>query len=123
MALWIVWGEPGPAWDTSKDRRDQLGWDQHAEFMDGLVESGFVVLGGPVGDGWRVLHVCEAGSEAGVRSRLAEDPWPEGLLATASGEPGGVLVDGRQGESQGRTRGRALSGARGGGGGAAGRPP
>src|SRR4051794_23608096 len=95
MALWIVWREPGPAWDAGKDRRDQEGWDAHASFMDGLVEAGFVVLGGPVGDGSRVLHICEAESEAEVRGRLAEDPWPEELLATVGVEPWDVLLDGR----------------------------
>ena len=35
----------GPSWDPSRPRREQDGWDAHAEFMDRLVEEGFVVLG------------------------------------------------------------------------------
>jgi hypothetical protein len=34
----------GPAWDYSKRRREQAGWDAHAVFMDALVEEGVIVL-------------------------------------------------------------------------------
>ena len=64
----------GPAWDHSRSRREQDGWDEHAAFMDGLVEEGFVVLGGPmgVGDGDNVLLIVDAPD--GGAARLAEDP-------------------------------------------------
>lgn len=42
--------------------------------MDDLVEKGFIVLGGPLGDGVRVIHVIEAGSEDDIRATLAADP-------------------------------------------------
>jgi uncharacterized protein YciI len=79
----------GPSWDPSRLRREQDGWDAHAEFMDRLVEEGFVVLGGSVGegDGDYALQVVEAGSESEVRARLAEDPWGEDMLVTESIEP------------------------------------
>ena len=78
----------GPAWDPARPRRGQDGWDVHAAFMDALVDEGFVVLGGPVGDvdTGRALVVVQAESEAAVRERLAGDPWPEELLATESVE-------------------------------------
>jgi uncharacterized protein YciI len=81
-----VWG---PAWDPTKSRREQDGWDEHGAFMDALVAEGLVVLGGPVGevDTGPTLQVVAAGSEAEVRARLAEDPWPEELLRTESVEP------------------------------------
>src|SRR6266540_3821404 len=50
----------GPAWDHSRRRREQAGWDGHVAFMDGLTEEGVVVLGGPVGDGEKVLLVLLA---------------------------------------------------------------
>ena len=47
--------------------------------MDGLVEAGFVVLGGPLADEHRVALVVQAESEAAseqsVRDTLARDPW------------------------------------------------
>ena len=66
----------GPARDDDVPRREQLGWDAHAAFMDGLVEDRFVVLGGPVGDldGDRALLVVDALTEEEARRRLAADP-------------------------------------------------
>jgi hypothetical protein len=95
----VVWRDRGPAWDETRDRREQDGWDAHAAFMDGLVESGLIELGGPVGDGTRVLHICRAAGEAEVRRRLADDPWPEEMLYVASVEPWEVLLDAGRGRS------------------------
>jgi hypothetical protein len=67
------------------------------------VESGFIELGGTVGDGVRVLHICRAASESEVRRRLADDPWPDEMIYVASVEAWDVPVDG------GRTRGGAFT--------------
>ena len=67
----------GPGWDSSRQIRDQEGWVQHAAFMDGLVNDGFIILGGPVGDGEETLHVVEVSDEDEIRTRLAADPWAE----------------------------------------------
>jgi uncharacterized protein YciI len=84
----------GPAWDHSRARREQAGWDEHAAFMDALAETGFVVLGGPIGegDGENALLVVDAEDEATIRARLAEDPWPEDLLTIESIRPWSVWV-------------------------------
>ncbi len=84
----------GPKWDYSRRRREQAGWDEHAAFMDRLVEEGFVVLGGPVGDGdgERAVLACRAESDEEVRARLAEDPWGEDMLVTVSVEPWSVWL-------------------------------
>lgn len=74
--------------------REQQAWSEHAAFMNGLADGGFIVLGGPLGDGERVLHIVEAASERVVRDRLADDPWEKmSLLRTASVEPWRVLLD------------------------------
>jgi hypothetical protein len=80
----------GPAWDPTRPRREQDGWKEHAAFMDALVDEGFIVLGGPVGEDierGQTLLVVRAGSERAVRERLAGDPWPEELLTIESIEP------------------------------------
>jgi uncharacterized protein YciI len=91
---YLVERAKGPRWDHSRGRREQAGWDEHAAFMDGLAEEGFVVLGGPIGegDGENVLLVVDAESEAAIRARLAEDPWPEDVLTTASIRPWSVWL-------------------------------
>jgi uncharacterized protein YciI len=74
--------------------REQQAWSEHAAFMNGLAASRFIVLGGPLGSGERVLHIVEAESERAVRERLAHDPWERmSLLRTDSVEPWNVLLD------------------------------
>jgi hypothetical protein len=96
VSRFVVWLDRGPAWDHGRDRREQDGWDEHAAFMDELVATGFIELGGPVGDGGRVLHIIRAAGEHEVRARLAEDPWAGEMLVVASVEPWEVLLDGRR---------------------------
>ena len=90
---------PGPAWDHSRPRREQDGWDEHAAFMDRLAVEGVIVLGGPVGvgDGDYALLVVDGESEAAVRARLAADPWEETILRTESIEPWSVWLRGGRG--------------------------
>jgi uncharacterized protein YciI len=87
----------GPAWDHSRRRREQAGWDEHAAFMDALVDEGIVVLGGPVGegDGENVLLVVDADSETTIHARLADDPWGPDMLTTASVKPWSVWLRAR----------------------------
>jgi hypothetical protein len=65
--------------------------------MDGLVDAGFVVLGGPLGDEFRVVHAVEAESEADVRATLARDPWSGSHLVVDAVEPWTIRLDGRTG--------------------------
>jgi uncharacterized protein YciI len=55
--------------------QEQPAWGEHAAFMNGLAEAGFIVLGGTLGDGQRVLHIVEADSANAVRQLFAADPW------------------------------------------------
>ena len=83
----------GSGWDPSLPRREQDSWDEHASFMDGLVEDGFVVLGGPVGNGDEVLLIVRADSEGEIEARLAADPWlPMEILRVAKIERWEILL-------------------------------
>ena len=86
----------GPGWDSSRPIRGQDGWDEHAAFMDGLVDDGFLIVGGPLGNGERTLHLVQASGEDEIRARLAEDPWASaGLLGVGAIEPWALWLDGR----------------------------
>ena len=66
--------------------------------MDGLVDDGFIVLGGPLAGEREILHAISAPSEDVVRSRLAQDNWAQnGMLRITSIEPWTILLDGRAG--------------------------
>ena len=78
----------GPRWDTSRSRREQAGWSDHAAFIEQLSESGRIPLGGPVGDvdGQHALLLVRAESEDEVREMLADDPWTDTVLRIESVE-------------------------------------
>lgn len=84
----------GSGWDDSRGIRQQPDWVEHAAFMDALVASGFILLGGPLGDGQRTLHVVEAHDDQEVRRRLADDPWARaGLLEVGLVQPWALWLD------------------------------
>ena len=90
--------EQGPNWDVSRAMRDQEYWSEHATYVNGLVDEGFLVLAGPIGEGavaadptspvgdggvYRALLIVEARTEREVTARLDEDPWTSsGVLET-----------------------------------------
>jgi uncharacterized protein YciI len=86
----------GPEWDPSRPLEEQSGWAAHASFMDGLVDDGSIVLGGPLPDEVRVAHAVEAESEEEVRATFARDPWSETHLRVDSIEPWTIRLDGRR---------------------------
>lgn len=93
MTYFAVFRQPGPAWDPSRPMRGQDRWDAHAAFMDGLAGEGFIVLGGPLGDGSEFLMVVNAENEAVIEARFAEDPWvPTRLLRIDRIEPWQILL-------------------------------
>jgi uncharacterized protein YciI len=84
--------EPG---GVSKGLRDQELFDEHARFLDGLVDEGFIILGGPL-DERDVLLVVQGETEAAVRSRFAADPWIEnGMLTLTAIRPWTIFLEGR----------------------------
>ena len=96
MANFAVRLVHGPGWDSSRQIRNQDGWGEHAAFMDGLVDDGFIILGGPVGDGEQTLHVVQAADENEIRARLAGDPWASaGLLRIGTIERWALWLDSR----------------------------
>jgi uncharacterized protein YciI len=91
----VVLRRSGPEWDPTKPLEEQSRWPAHASFMDGLVEEGFIVLGGPLSDEHRVVHAVEADSEYAVRATLARDPWSESHLVIDTVDPWTIRLDGR----------------------------
>ena len=92
----VVLLRSGPSYDAGLPLEGQIGWPAHATFMDELVEAGFIVLGGSLGDEHRVAHVVEAESEAAVRATLARDPWSGTHLVVGSIDPWTLRLDARR---------------------------
>jgi uncharacterized protein YciI len=92
----VVLRQSGPEFDRSRPLEEQSDWPAHADFMDGLVEAGFIVLGGPLADDGRVAHAVEAESEEAIRATLARDPWSETHLRVDAIEPWTIRLDARE---------------------------
>lgn len=94
--FFVVLRRSGPEYDHALPLEQQSGWDAHAGFMDALVETGFVVLGGPLADEQRVVLAVEAESEDIVRETLARDPWDGTHLVIESIDRWTIRLDSRQ---------------------------
>jgi uncharacterized protein YciI len=95
--LFLVSERRGGPWDWSKDLREQEQFDEHAEFMDRLVDEGFVVLGGPL-DERDVLLIVQSETEAELPARFELDPWIQnGMLTITRIRPWTILLEGRLG--------------------------
>lgn len=61
--------------------------------MDALVDEGFIVLGGPLDDGEKVLLILTAENRQAIEARLADDPWtPMGVRRIAKVERWEILL-------------------------------
>jgi L-ascorbate metabolism protein UlaG (beta-lactamase superfamily) len=95
MPRFIVRLRRGGPWDWSLGLREQAGFDEHGRFMDGLVDAGFILIGGPLEGERDTFHVVEATHEDEIRCRFAEDPWAaNGMLTPLSIERWTLLLDG-----------------------------
>lgn len=78
----------GPNWNDDKPMEEQGDWRAHADFMNGLVAEGFVLLGGPLTGTRDVLLIVHARDEAEIEARLAQDVWVvRGLLSRRQVNP------------------------------------
>jgi uncharacterized protein YciI len=92
----VIVTQTGPSFDPSLPLERQSEWEEHAEFMEALVDDGFIVLGGPLDDGTqRVVLAIEAASEEEIRDRLGADPWSDSHLVLEAIEPWTIRLDGR----------------------------
>jgi uncharacterized protein YciI len=92
-SLFAVIREGGARWDYARPPHEQDAWDEHLGFMGGLVDDGFVVLGGWLATAPRTLLVVDARDEADVRRRFEDDPYTAmELLEITSVEPWEVLL-------------------------------
>jgi uncharacterized protein YciI len=87
----------GPNRDFSKGTREQAFWDEHATFIDRLVDEGFILMGGPLVDEGGSLLIFNAESEAEVREKLKNDPWTRhGILKLESVKLWEIFIDQRK---------------------------
>jgi uncharacterized protein YciI len=97
----VVISSVGPNRDPSKGTREQPFWDEHAAFIDDLVDQGFIFMGGPLIDETGLpcgaLLIANADNENEVRENLKNDPWFErGILKLESVQRWQIFIDSRK---------------------------
>ena len=78
MPVFAVTTAKGANWDRAREIRGQPFWDEHAAFADRLVDSGVIIVGGPIdsqNDDDIALLAVETADETAVRSIFDADPW------------------------------------------------
>ena len=92
----VVTSSAGPNRDLSKGTREQALWDEHAAFIDKLVDDGFILMGGPLVDEGGSLLILNAEDENEVREKMKNDPWLErGILKQKSIKRWQIIIDER----------------------------
>ena len=91
----------GPNRDLSKSTREQPLWDEHAAFIDRLVDEDFILMGGPLVDEAGMpqgaLLIIKADDEKEVREKLKNDPWfIRGILKLQSVKRWEIFIDVRK---------------------------
>ena len=93
----IAISSAGPNRDSSKGTREQPFWDEHAAFIDRLVDEGFILMGGPLVDEGGSLLIVNAKDENEVREKLKNDPWARhGILKLDSVKRWQIFIDKRK---------------------------
>ncbi len=89
----LVRWRAGPAWKSGAVD-DQPGWDEHAAFIDDLVERGVFVMGGPFADQRGSQSLLENVSEDEARELVLQDPFIEnGVFELEEVRAWNVFVD------------------------------
>lgn len=93
----VVLSTAGVQRELAKGTREQAYWDEHAAFIDGLVEAGFIMLGGPLTDEGGAMLVVWAESEDEIRAKLADDIWyQQGILELVAIKRWEIFIDERR---------------------------
>lgn len=96
-ATFVVISTAGPNRDHAKPTRAQPWWDDHAAFVDQLVDDGVILLGGPFPDEGGAMLVVRAASEGAVADTLRSDPWyVHGILKLVAIKRWEIFIDQRE---------------------------
>jgi hypothetical protein len=95
MAIFhVVLHRSGPRWDPAKPLKLQSNFAAHAEYVEKLVDTGLIIMGGPLADEYQVVYAVAAESEEAVRTALLGDPWNGTHLSIASVDPWTIRLGG-----------------------------
>ena len=65
---------PGPTWKSGKPE-EQPGWDEHATFIDDLIDRGVFIMGGPWTNRLGSISIWEGVTAEEVLELTQDDPF------------------------------------------------
>lgn len=71
----VVRVKAGPAWADGGPPEAQPGWDEHATFVDALVDEGTIVMGGPLSDYSGSIVILEGITREEGLALMNRDPF------------------------------------------------
>ncbi len=83
----VLLHSPGPHWDHTKPFQDQPGIDLHVGYMQGFLNQGKLVQGGPFLDDSGGMMVFDIGSIEAAKQIAADDPAVKAGLLTVEVKP------------------------------------
>lgn len=90
--------QPGSLWDKNKTTREQPFWDEHADYMDSLFDTGVIILAGPYADRTGSMVIVKAEDANQVREMFRNDPWTtKDVLKVADVKEWIIFLDRRNG--------------------------
>lgn len=90
----MITAAAGPHRDLAKGTREQPYWDEHAQFIDGLVAQGFIMMGGPLVDLGGSMLIVRAEDVDEVNEKMKHDPWyTQGILKLDSIKRWEIFID------------------------------
>jgi len=94
--VFVMTAVAGPHRDHAKGSREQPYWDEHAQFIDGLVAQGFIMMGGPLVDEGGAMLIVRAEDVDEVKEKMKHDPWyTQGILKLDSIRRWEIFIDER----------------------------
>lgn len=94
---YVMISAAGPSRDLTKGTREQAHWDEHAQFIDALVDRGFILMGGPFEDEGGAMLVVRADDANEVMETMKRDPWyTHGILQLQSLKRWEMYIDTRE---------------------------
>jgi uncharacterized protein len=86
-SYFVLAHSPGPGWDPAKGFRDQPGIEAHVGYMQGFLDRGQLVIGGPFLDDSGGMMIFDVASLEAARAIADGDPTVKAGLLSVKVKP------------------------------------
>ena len=99
MPTYCIRYKPGPAWQSDRPTSQQAGIPEHGRYLDGLLDTGVLLLAGPLGEADGGLVIVRTATAAHAEALAANDPAVKAGVMRACVARWTILFDAARGLS------------------------